>query len=175
MQFPDGLVVNSPITYYSIIKEGGKGMGVFDNTNSFIKMYLYNPTTKQKATGDMLKLVLRGGLSIYQVTNSVPTKLETSIDYTTGDFYFNKSSINSVATVYGTSTSSDIAKLHIEIGLCGTLDTDPVFGTCAANVYSFTPVIEVTNFMETTGGLASKVEKAALGINQNQILNVIRN
>lgn len=75
MQFPNGLVVNSPITYYSIIKEGGKGQGVFDHTNSFIKMYLYNPTTKQKATGDAFKLVLKGGLSIYQVVNGVPTKL----------------------------------------------------------------------------------------------------
>lgn len=88
-------------------------MGVFDNTDSFIKMYLYNPTTKQKATGNMLRLILIGGVSIYQVVNGVPTKLETSIDYTTGDFYFNKTSINSAATVYGTSTSSDMAKLHI--------------------------------------------------------------
>ena len=175
MQFPNGLVVNSPITYYSIIKEGGKGMGAFDHTDSFIKMYLYNPTTKLKATGNTLRLVLRGGLSIYQVTNGVPTKLETSIDYTTGDVYFNKSSINSIATVYGTSTSSDIGKLHIELGMCGSKDSDPVLGSCTANIFKFTPVIEVTNFMETTGGVVSKVDKAVLGINRNQILNVNRN
>lgn len=54
-------------------------------------------------------------------------------------------------------------------------DSDPVLGGCFTNIFSYTLAIEVTNFMETTGGLISRVDKAVLGINQNQILNVNRN
>lgn len=49
--FPNGLAVNSKITEYSVLQNNGQGLTVFDYTDTFITVYVYNATCNCRVTG----------------------------------------------------------------------------------------------------------------------------
>jgi hypothetical protein len=89
--------------------------------------------------------------------------------------YFNQSTANAGATLFGTRQSSSQATLQFEMENCVLFDSDPVFGPCMEILFLYNPILEVTNFIESTGNLTPKKDKVVLTLGSNQSINVDRN
>lgn len=59
---------------YSLVEDDGGSTTVFDNTDTFFKLYFYDPVSKKNCVGDELEY-FRKKISLYQDINGVPTKL----------------------------------------------------------------------------------------------------
>lgn len=51
IQFPDGIVLNAPINFYSISTDAGRTQTVFDHTNSFFNTYFVDISTNTRFVG----------------------------------------------------------------------------------------------------------------------------
>jgi hypothetical protein len=74
MQFPYGIALNAPITYYELTADAGNTETVFDNSENFFTLYLYSKKLNQRASGDLFKFLVRG-FSVWQVVDGVGKKL----------------------------------------------------------------------------------------------------
>jgi hypothetical protein len=74
-KLPEGLALKSPITMYSLVQDDGNSATVFDNTDSFFKLYFYDPATKKNCVGEELQFFTKR-VSLFQDINGVPKKLE---------------------------------------------------------------------------------------------------
>lgn len=112
IQFPDGVVLNAPINFYSISSDFGRTQTVFDHTNSFFNSYVVDASTNTRLTGSNFTKYIQN-MTMWSVVNGVPSQLELQIDAASGVISFNYSKVNSQASLYGLPTATTPAgKLH---------------------------------------------------------------
>ena len=129
---------------YSLVQDDGNSATVFDNTDSFFKLYFYDPATKKNCVGEELQFFTKR-VSVFQDINGVPKKLEMVQNLETGEFFFNKTQKNAGATIYGTETTNR-GVIHLQVANCDMMEMDPVYGFCFDYLSKYAMIIEVTNF-----------------------------
>lgn len=160
-QFPNGLVLEKPITFYSLLQDAGNTQTVFEHSDTFIEVYMINATAGAKITDAAELAFLLKNASIWQTINGASTQLELSQSCSIGSYCFKQSAVNSGATIYGT-TASNKANLQLEVATCGLLDFTPHPTTgqlCSALFNDVSLVVQVTNFIEETGGIRAYTEQ----------------
>lgn len=120
--FPNGFVINTLITDYSVATEtGGMGVDVFGPSDYLMSLFFFDKSTNSLLKGNELMFLVRGVEAFQTFSDSmgnttVGFKLDLAEDITNGRYYLYKTETNSGVQVYNDTTGS--AKIRVEINLC---------------------------------------------------------
>ena len=105
-QFPSGVTLESPVTFYSINNLPSTPLSFFDHDDTFVDFYIYDKTNKRAATAAEVAFYLKK-ISVFSVTDGVATRLEmSSTGCPRGVACFSVSSTNAKAFLSATSPIS---------------------------------------------------------------------
>lgn len=104
--FPNGMVVSSKITEYSVLQDNGEGMTVFDNSDTFLTVFVYNASCNCRVKGAAFQYLLPG-LTAWQTINGQNAgQLDVVADTANGQYILRNSDANGGATIYGEDVSN---------------------------------------------------------------------
>ena len=147
-QFPNGVTLNRPITFYSLAEQIDPAPLLFEHTGALFYVYLYNKVTKMEANTAEYTFLFKK-LSAINIKNGVNTILDISTNCSKGIACLKKTALNEhikIQTITGLTET-----LQIEVATCGLMAMDPVFGDCLTFKSSFDVIIAWTGFTEETG------------------------